>query len=100
VSNDLQSWAIDWSDLDNYSARKQFQLLMSIKLPSPDSLKRQFAIDGDTLTVTGIVVGTILSLTSPFEGDETVRETGDAPVKVFLNLNGGKRIFACQIHMA
>ncbi|KAN0103385.1 HET domain containing protein [Hyaloscypha variabilis] len=100
VDNDLPSWAINWIDLDDDLARKQFQLLMSIKLPSTDSAKSQFAVDGDTLTVTGIVVGTIIGSTSPFEDDETVLETGDASVKVVLDLKGGKRIFKCQVYMA
>jgi hypothetical protein len=100
VHDALPSWAVDWSDLNDELARKQFQKLMNIKLPSSDTLQSQFTVDGDILTVTGIVVGTILTLTSSFEGDKTVGKVDDAAVKVVLNSNGPKRTFECLLHMA
>lgn len=93
----LPSWTVDWINSDDELARKQFQQLMSIKSQSPGVLQRQVTIDGDTLPVTGFIIGTILELTSSFGADETAGETEDAAAKVELYINWPKRVFECVV---
>jgi hypothetical protein len=93
----LPSWAVDWSDLNDDLARRQFQQLLGIKSQSPAVLQSPVTVDGNTLTVTGFIIGTILKLTSSFEADETDGEAGEDAVKVELYMNWPKRVFECLL---
>jgi hypothetical protein len=76
----LPSWAVDWNDLNDLLARKEFRIIMNnpMESPTPDCLPK---IDGNKLSVNGIIIGNIRTATSPFMDyvDRVVHERKGPP---------------------
>jgi hypothetical protein len=77
VDSALPSWIVDWSDLGDPLARMYFRYMMNIKLASPAEERDPLAVAGDTLTLSGSILGTIHYLSSSALRSEGVGGTGD-----------------------
>jgi len=75
VDTSLPSWTVDWSDLHDDLARNILRAFKGLSL-SDSYLRRNWTIKGDTLTVRGIIIGRISTMSLSSGHDVHTAELG------------------------